>query len=320
MKKNKISVIVPVYNAESYLEKCICSLIEQTMDDIEIIAINDGSTDKSLNILNKYSDKIKIIDQMNSGVAEARNSGIKIAKGEYIAFVDSDDYIEKNMFELMYNKAKEGNYDAVQCNFYYLYDDRLEEANKSDSFDVLNDNDKKKYIVNLFPVIWNKIYKRENIKEFYFKKGVWAEDVEYLYRIISKINTIGFIDDKLYYYYQREKSESRLFDKRIYNYISNFNGLIEFYKDNKLYNKYYNELEFIYVRYLYATFVKRATFFENKEDYEEAVNAAIKNVREQFPKYRNNKYFYKSIKGIYLVLFNRFMANIMYLLVSKNNK
>ena len=147
-----------------------------------------------------------------------------------------------------------------------------------------------------------------NIK---FKDGVWAEDVEFLYRVITKIDTIGKVNEELYYYYQREKSESRLFDKRVYSYIDNFNGIIEYYKRNKIYDLYKNELEFCYVRYIYATFIKRAASFKNKEDYNVAVETAIKNVKEKFPKYRKNKYFYQSVKGIYLVIFNKFIAILL---------
>ena len=163
----------------------------------------------------------------------------------------------------------------------------------------------------MFPVIWNKSYKREKIKDIKFKSGVWAEDVEYLYRVLPNIESIGKVNEKLYYYYQRSVSESRLFDKRVYHYIDNFNGIIDYYKKNKIYNLYKEELEFCYVRYIYATFIKRAATFKDKSEYKKAVDEAIKNVKERFPKYRKNKYFYRSIKGVYLVLFNRFFAHLL---------
>ncbi len=114
----KVSVIVPVYNAEKYLEKCMLSLLEQTMpsDEIEIIAVNDGSKDNSLAILNDFSKKYEnliVVDSSNQGVSSARNKGLKLAKGEYIGFVDSDDYVELNTYETLYNKAKENDADIV---------------------------------------------------------------------------------------------------------------------------------------------------------------------------------------------------------------
>lgn len=308
----KVSIIVPVYNAEGYIEKCLDSLIAQTLKEIEIIAIDDGSTDNTSKLLMKYKDRIKIIHQKNKGVASARNRGLKEAKGEYIAFVDSDDWVNEDMLKKLYQKAKSQNFDCVMCNFSYVDDEKIWDGTIMPSNDIIDLSAKKKFLITMFPVIWNKIYKREKIVKFKFKDGVWAEDVEYLYRILTNIDNIGVINDKLYYYYQRLKSESRLYDERIYSYIHNFNGIIDFYKKNNLYKEYKLELEYCYVRYIYATFVKRATYFENKKDYKKAVDTAIKNVKEAFPKYRKNKYFYKSPKGIYLTLFNKVVAYLYY--------
>ena len=278
----KVSVIVPVYNGEKYIEKCLHSLINQTLKDIEIIVIDDGSKDNTNKILQKYKEKIKIIKQKNLGVATARNKGLEIAIGEYIYFVDSDDWIEKDTLEKLYSKAIDNNYDCVMCNFWYINDNKKWPGVVTNKKDILNINDKKDYMIKMFPVIWNKIYKKEKILKFKFKNGVWAEDVEYLYRIISNIDNIGIVEDKLYYYYQRESSESRLYDKRVYDYINNFNGIIEFYKKNNLYDEYKLELEYCYVRYLYATFIKRATYLNDKEDYYVAIDTAIKNVKKNF--------------------------------------
>lgn len=308
----KISIIVPVYNAEKYIGRCLHSLINQTLKDIEIIVIDDGSKDNTNKILQKYKDRIKIIKQKNSGVATARNKGLEIATGEYIYFVDSDDWIEKDTLEKLYSKAIDNNYDCVMCNFWYINDNKKWSGVVTNKKDILNINDKKDYMIKMFPVIWNKIYKKEKILKFKFKNGVWAEDVEYLYRIISNIDNIGIVEDKLYYYYQRESSESRLYDKRVYDYINNFNGIIEFYKKNNLYDEYKLELEYCYVRYLYATFIKRASYFTDKKDYYVAIDTAIKNVKNHFPHYRKNKYFYQSLKGFYLLIFNKFFGKILY--------
>lgn len=307
----KVSVIVPVYNGEKYIDKCLDSLINQTISDIEIIVIDDGSTDNTYNKLLKYKNKIIIKKQKNKGVAAARNKGLDIASGEYIAFLDSDDFIDNNMYLKLYNYAKTNNYDIVECDFKYVDDYKVWEGNKDTVVDIKTNEEKKEYLINLFPVIWNKIYKKSVIDEFRFKNGVWAEDAEFLYRIIPNLKTIGKLNDELYYYYQRSISESRLFDERVYDYIDNFNGIVEYYKKNKLYEEYRNELEYCYVRYIYATFIKRASYFKDKTKYKKAVNTAIDNVKLYFPKYRKNLYFYKSIKGIYLVLFNRFFANIL---------
>ena len=282
----KVSVIVPVYNAKDYIEKCLDSLVNQTLEDVEIIVIDDGSTDNTFKKVLKYGDKVSLIRKKNGGVASARNEGLRVAKGEYIAFVDCDDWVKVDMFLKLYNEAIKNNYDVVECDFKYVDDIKEWSGVVDTNKDIVTLEDKKDYFINMFPVIWNKIYKRKVIKGIMFKDGVWAEDVEFLYRVLPNIDTIGKVNEELYYYYQREKSESRLFDKRVYNYIDNFNGIIEFYKKNKIYDLYKNELEYCYVRYIYATFIKRAASFKSKDDYKIAVDTAILNVKKQFPNYK----------------------------------
>ena len=318
MKKVKVSVIVPVYNVEAYLEKCLESLGRQTLKEIEIIVVNDESPDNSQQIIDKYQKKYKTIHgyiKKNGGVSDARNFGISKSSGEYIAFVDGDDYVELDMYEKMYKKATSGNFDIVVCDLNYVYeDDRKVRVSSKIEKDTTNI---KQTYVNMYPCVWNKIYKRKlfnnNIE---FKKGVWFEDVEFLYKIFPYIKTIGVVKEPLNQYVQRQGSITKTFDKRLYNYIDNFNGLIEFYQQNNIYDTYHNELEYCYVRYLFATFIKQATNFDIDE-YQKAVNMAIENVKKNFPKYRKNKYFYKSPKGIYLLLFSKYMAKLIYKLENK---
>lgn len=309
----KVSVIVPVYNVENYLEKCLESLAHQTLKDIEIIVVNDGSPDNSQEIIDKYAKKyptIKSFIKDNGGVSDARNFGIKKAQGKYLAFVDGDDYVAYDMYEKMYQKAESGNFDIVVCDLNYVYeDDRIMEVSSKIEHDT---TDIKKTYINMYPCVWNKIYKKSLFKNnIEFKKGVWFEDVDFLYKIFPYVKTIGVVKEPLNQYVQRAGSITKTFDKRLYNYIDNFNELIEFYKERELYDKYKLELEYCYLRYIYATFINQATNF-NKEEYDKAVATAIENVKKNFPKYQKNKYFYTNLKGIYLVLFNKTIANILY--------
>lgn len=309
----KVSIIVPVYNVENYLEKCLDSLANQTLKDIEIIVVNDGSPDDSQKIIDEYAKKyptIKSFIKENGGVSDARNYGIKKARGKYIAFVDGDDYVEKDMYEKMYQKAELGNFDIVVCDLNYVYEDgKILRVSSKIEYDTTNI---KKTYINMYPCVWNKIYKKNLFKNnIEFKKGVWYEDVDFLYKIFPYIKTIGVVKEPLNQYVQRAGSITKTFDKRLYNYIDNFNDLIKFYKERGLYDNYKLELEYCYVRYIYATFIKQATRFD-KEEYDKAVKTAIENVKKNFPKYRKNKYFYSSIKGIYLVLFNKMLASILY--------
>ena len=313
----KVSVIVPVYNVEKYLDKCLKGLVNQTLKDIEIIVVNDGSPDNSQDIIDKYVKKyknVKSYKKKNGGLSDARNYGLKKANGEYIAFVDSDDYVSNDMYKEMYNKAIAGNFDIVVCDLNYVYDEKIVKCSSNVNEDT---NDIKKIMLNIYPVAWNKIYKKDLFtKGVEFKKGIWFEDVEFLYRLLPHVNNIGVVKGEFYQYVQREGSITNTKSKKLYDYIDNWNGVIDYYKDNNLYEDYKKELEYCYVRYLFATFVKRACMYD-KNDYIEAVECAIKNVKEKFPNYRKNNYFYRSFKGIYLVLFNKFMAKILFYLINR---
>ena len=308
----KVSVIVPVYNVEKYIEKCLSSLVNQTLRDIEIIVVNDGSPDNSQKIIDKYAKKysnIKSFTKKNGGLSDARNFGLKYASGEYIAFVDSDDYVKLDMYEKMYDKAKENNFDMVVCDIDYLYPDKTLRVSSGLEDDTTNIKD---VYLNIHPAAWNKIFKKELFEnDVYFKKNVWFEDVEFIYRMLPYIKSIGVVKEDFNQYVQREGSITSIVNKKIYHYIDNMNGIIDFYKKRKLYDEYQKELEYAYVRYIYATFIRSVKRYDYK-DYIEAVDIAIKNVKEHFPKYRKNKYFYKSLKGLYLVMFNKFVAKILY--------
>ncbi len=315
----KISVVVPVYNTQQYLDKCLNSLAYQTLKDIEIIVVNDGSTDDSQKIIDEYvkrfPNKFLSFVKPNGGLSDARNYGIKKATGEYIGFVDSDDYVNLDMYESMYKKAKEGNFDIVVCDVRYVYNDFSKEVSSLVLNDIYNKDDVKKQMVSIYPAAWNKIYKREFFDTVLFKKGIWYEDVEFLYKLLPYVNTIGTVQKPFVNYVQREGAITSTFDSRVYNYIDNFNGLVEFYKKNGLYDEYYFELEYCYVRYLYMTFIKSACHFDKKE-YKKACIIAKKNVLEKFPNYKKNKYI-NGLSGFYLKHFNFVTQKLVYLYYNK---
>ena len=315
----KLSIVVPVYNVEKYLKKCLDSLVSQTLKDIEIIVVNDGSKDDSQIIIDdykkKYSKIIKSFIKENGGLSDARNFGIAKAKGEYIAFLDSDDYVKKDAYEKMYLKAKEKNFDMVVCDFVYAYNDHNDLAYSNVKKDIFDRNMIKNLYSNIYPAAWNKIYRRKVLidNQILFKKGVWFEDVEFIYRLLPFISNVGVVNEDLIYYVQRDSSITKTYDKRLYDHVNNWDGILDFYRNRQLYNDYKKELEYAYVRYVYATFIKQCTNYKEKKEYDDAVNYAIIKRREFFPKYRKNSLFYKNgLKGIYLLLFNRFIAKLYY--------
>lgn len=203
MNDIKISVIVPVYNVEKYIRKCIESIINQTFKDIEIIIVNDGTKDNSIKIAEEYlSDKrIKIVNKENGGLASARNAGMRVAKGEYICIIDSDDYIEENMLEILYNESQ-GN-DIVICNNYDHYE-------KDNSYKVKKKNDCIKNIdeegiyfwgyVGL--EVWNKLYRRKFLTENNVNdiEGIVHSDVFFNIKTLFLAKKVKYIDKPLYHY------------------------------------------------------------------------------------------------------------------------
>lgn len=211
--KPSISVIIAVYNSEKYLKECIKSVINQTKKDIEIICVNDGSTDNSLSILNDFAkrdNRIKIINQINQRQGIARNNGFKIANGEYVLFVDNDDILNKEMLEKLYNKAKESNAEITVCNSYRFFD--VLENNKKHyaiNYEIIGDKKEftplefKENVMQIFmPWAWDKLIKKEYLEylDVKFSNKYILEEHPIIYPAILKANKIAIVDDYLYNY------------------------------------------------------------------------------------------------------------------------
>lgn len=214
----KISVIVPVYNVEKYLSQRLDSIIHQTYKNLEIILVDDGSTDSSGLICDNYSQKdkrIKIIHKCQGGLSDARNAGLKIATGEYISFIDSDDFIDKNMYSILINNTQKYNSDIVWFNYYNYYSKKhfinSSIIKNNDLYD-LSSSDKIKFAKNLFyqykmdAHVWAKLYKRSIFNNIKFPYGKLFEDIFVLLPILSNAKIISTIPDCLYFY--RNRSES----------------------------------------------------------------------------------------------------------------
>ena len=216
MDKALVSIIVPAYNVANYIEKCIRSLSHQTMRELEIIIVNDGSTDDTGIICEKEAKKdcrIKVIRKQNGGVSSARNEALLHCSGEYIGFVDADDIPRLNMFEILYNTAKKSDADAVICEFETVDSSAgLSEYSGEISSRVLNSDDAIKLVTDFDKKVqvslWNKIFKREIIKNLRFdtKKFV-SEDMEFLLKALLDCEKVSYVKAPLYgYYAQREGS------------------------------------------------------------------------------------------------------------------
>ena len=204
----KVSVIVPVYNTEKYLERCIRSILNQTYSNLEIICINDGSSDNSLHILQclkKEDERIIIINQQNKGVGEARNVGIEVSTGDYISFVDSDDVIDQNYFEILMNNAIHYNLDIVCSNICAISNNGIVYPfEKQISESILTNNQEIKDYLNfkISPAVWGKLYRRGLIGEIRFPTININEDFIFEWEVIKKSQRFLKTNNTHYNYYE----------------------------------------------------------------------------------------------------------------------
>ena len=286
----KVSVIVPVYNVEKYIDKCLNTLVNQTLKDIEIIIVNDGSPDNSQEIIDKYQKKypkkIKSYIKENGGQGSARNFGLEKATGEYIGYVDSDDFIELDMYEKLYNKAKKNDLDIVICGNYCV----TETGNKTEESDRRLFSDKKKNAFFGKMAVWNKIYKRELLlnSNISFRSKLWYEDLDFTVQILSLAKKVGYVDKPLYNYLIREGSTMNNSNiKRNLEILLAFDEVLknDKIKDNK------EIIEFLGIFHiLIAATVRVVNADADKKNKKEIINKLLNYVEEHFPSYKSNKY------------------------------
>ena len=211
-----ISVIVPVYNVEDYLDRCVESIVNQTYNNLEIILIDDGSPDSCPEMCNEWAEKdsrIIVVHKENGGLSDARNAGLKVATGEYISFIDSDDWININFYEQMYRTIINEKSEIVQCERDIVSDCTGEYLKNIIEYDSLTVSDEQAISMlideNKFrQVVWNKLYKRSIIKHC-FLKGIINEDEFWTYKVFGETKRITYINAVMYYYFLREESIMR---------------------------------------------------------------------------------------------------------------
>lgn len=319
-----ISVIVPVYNVEFYIEKCIESIINQTYENLEIILIDDGSTDESPLICKKYAEldrRVKLIRQQNHGLSAARNTGIKNANGHFLGFIDSDDFIHPQMYEILLLNLYNNDADLSICSLTNVYDNKNEYIlNDFEKISYENQlimvNNKKEAYKRLYDewslrtvIACNKLYRKEIFDNIHYPTGKIHEDEFVIHHIIGSINKIVFTNASLYYYLQRENSiiNEHYSLKRL--------SAIEAYEDRILYfrrNKEDHVLVNAYVRYLsliaiHYNYVKKYFPFEKE---------ILNNLKSKFVKtLDNNK---KILSPMERYEFRMFLfSNVIYKIILK---
>ncbi len=288
-----VSIIVPVYNVEQYLEKCVNSIINQSYKNLEIILVDDGATDNSGKIcdeLAKLDNRIKVYHKENGGLSDARNYGVERATGEYIGFVDSDDYIDPEMYEKLYEAIKKENVDVAECNLKIIYPNRVELYTNEKYFRVCTKQEYLEEYLKIDKVFGSacvRLIKSNIVKKLKFPIGKLYEDTYYAHDLIREVDKYVIMDNPYYNYFMREESITNTkFNPRIFDLIE----IVE--KLHKMtYNNYPSLKEEADCRKMYAYFsVLNSIVYEDD--------------------YKNNKY--------YLQVINYFKENYIELLKNKH--
>ena len=295
----KISIIIAVYNIEKYIARCLDSVIKQNGDDIEIIIVDDGSTDNSLNICKSYQKKdkrIKIIHQNNKGLCAVRNIGFANSTGEYIWHIDGDDYIEDNSIAVL--REYFDKYDIICFNFYRYLNNK-----KTMMKDIKKyDNKYDKYILS-FVSAWNKVFKRFVLEGELFPESNTYNEIYLIPTLVKKSSNIIFLDKYLYFYIKRYDSLSNSRKFNLHDYLICLDNVY-----NKLKDNYFDATEAYYVNTLLIYNLVKEINGKEKLNYKKLNKIA----KEKFPKYYQNRYYNKNI---FMKVYIRLMYYDMIVLV-----
>lgn len=287
----KVSVIVPVYNTENYLFRCLDSLVHQSLEEIEIIVVNDGSLDNAWVLMEEYKreypEKIILVDKENGGLSDARNAGLAIAQGEFIGFVDSDDFCEPQTYEVAYQKAIENQSDIVFWDFYWVFDSGKKDIHKGLS-NVSTDHICKDYLLS-DPSACNKLFRRTLIEnhKIRFPLSLWYEDLATTLALVKYTDNISYINQPLYNYYQRDESimQQTTFHPKSLDIIKAMEN-IQLALQN---SKYLSEVEYLSsFQLLYLTSLRLLKFHAY-----EAIESCVKALDSTFPNWKQNEYYVK---------------------------
>lgn len=300
----KVSIIIPVYNVEKYIEKCLDSLVNQTLSDIEVIVVNDGSPDNSQKIIDKYVEKypniVRSFIKENGGQGSARNYGLEKATGEYIGYVDSDDYVSIDMYEKLYNKAKEDDLDIVICGNYVVYENLTKEKIELNNY-VLEDKHDNAFFGKLG--VCNKIYKKSLVQKLAFRSKKWYEDLDFTVKALSSAKKVDYVDEPLYYYLYREGSTMN--NSNIQRNLE----ILDAFEEVKYEKKYHDIIEYLAIDNIYISAIVRVINAKaDKKIKIEAINEMKSYVSKNFKDFEKNKY-------LPLLTNNR---KIIYKLINKN--
>lgn len=288
----KVSIIIPAYNVDKYIERCISSIINQSLDNIEIIIVNDGSTDFTLDKINNATandKRTKVINKSNGGVIEARKSGLNIAKGKYILFVDGDDWIEKECVEKLYLKSEKEQYDILLFNAFDVRNNTrsIMRTFNNNIIDEIRLNPLKYFLLGeIIPTMWSKFMRREFINSnIELPSNIsYAEDLAAVASMFMEYPKIGFLNDSLYNYYYRNSSISRKMSDKVLEIDKAIDFIERNLKKKGLYNTYKLEYEKMVCRQLLISRILREEkiYPQRKKVYDQYKNRKINISNNQY--------------------------------------
>ncbi len=295
--KYKLSIVALVYNLEKYLPRCLDSLVNQTLDGIEILCVDDGSKDSAPQIIddyaNRYPDLVKAFHKENGGEFTTRNYGLERAQGEYVTFVDTDDYVEPNWAEKLYNAAKENDADMAVCGFERIdlatgkvvSRDMTGFGNAVKKVNALDD-----FCVFINPAPWNKIYKREKVKDLRFKNFRGFNDMIFLASSYSKVEKIAFVPDVLYHYFLRYDSQIHSVNEQdVNNFKKYLLELKDLYIQEGKYENMQDIISFLVFLHLGMSVMYRASY-DKSIKMGSMLKDTVRYMDENFKSWRKNKF------------------------------
>lgn len=295
MSNIQLSIIIPVYNVEKYLSKCLDSVLDQEISNYEVIVVNDGSKDNCQSIIDEYCKKypslIKGCIKENGGLSSARNYGLQYANGEYICFLDSDDYVEKNHYKKMLDLAHKDNADLVVSDFEYVWENSEHENLYKKGIEKVNESPNKcMFLSPLFS--WNKLYRKELFDRLKCKypEGLWYEDIPVTLLFSANAKKISYLDEKGFNYLQRSTSiMGSSYSPKMRDIFTEFENVYTDFKNRQLFDEYKDELEYLFIEHF---LVYGAFRFLRTNHYKELMIDAFAFVKKYFPDYIKNKYLY----------------------------
>ena len=294
---NKVSVIVPVYNVQDYIEECLLSIMNQSYKEIEIIAVNDGSKDDSLLVLEKMQardSRIIILNKENGGLSDARNYGIKHSTGDYYLFVDSDDVIHENMVEELLESLMKENADIAVSDMEYFYEDSNERKYSSGGTFETTNCKKNPELIAINNSACNKLFKKELFQDVEFPFRKYYEDLALIPILLYKAKAVSKVNKAFYYYRQRKGSIAHSANRKIFDIYDALDGIYAYVKEHGNESEILDEIHHLYITHGLILTTLRIKDFDEKDVRKDYLLENIQRLEKSYPEYARDAYYKKA--------------------------